>query len=676
MQAYFKKIRIASAIIIFVELASLLTFFFLYYYDVGSLKSSIDSYSLILITIGVVLLDWFIILIILLKINYIRYKNNLKTANLFGSTVQDSIEFAKLGIIAVNEEQNIIWCNEVINTVNEHLLDKNILDEFPKLREFMSKEDENKIIRITIKDLVFDVSYVPTSEVYFFKNVTDYDNLFKYSKEQAIVLGIIMIDNYDDLNSNEDESSDVMAKVKTKINDYFKNYGVLLRKYSNSSYFAICNYESLSKMKENEFEILDIVKEQAQEDELIPTLSIGFAHDFPSVYKLNEMANSAIEIAISRGGDQAVVSKYGSDLQFFGGKSEGVEKRNKVKVRVLADSLISILKNAKNVYIMGHTQMDMDALGSCLGVKAICNHLEIPSQIVYDPKLVERKAKTAFTSTFSKEESKELTILPRDAMNKITSKTLLVVVDFHRPSLALSKELLDACDKVLVIDHHRRSEEFIESPIFTYIETSASSACELIAELIKYSSINPPIEIPSNFATIMLSGVFLDTNYFRSTTSGFRTFEASMILKGFGADNILADDFLKDDYEEHLLISKIVSTIKTPFSGVVYCSCDNDTIIDSVTLSKVANECMQMKGVNAAFTIGRTSNDEVKISARSDGSINVQLICEKLGGGGHFAMAATLFKSKDVNEIIERLEETLEDYLDSARSTTNQESDN
>ena len=416
-----------------------------------------------------------------------------------------------------------------------------------------------------------------------------------------------------------------------------------------------------------QFNILDIVKEQATENELVPTLSIGFAHDFPSIYKLNEMALNAIDIAISRGGDQVVVSKYASDLEFFGGRSEGIEKRNKVKVRILADSLVSLLKNAKNVLVMGHKDMDMDALGSSLGVKAICDSIGVPCHIIYESKLVEKKAKNAFISTFDKDESKEIALTPKEALSKVASKTILVCVDFHRPSLAMSKELLDKCDKVVVIDHHRRSEEFIDNPIFTYFEITASSASELITELINYSSNNPAITIPPSYATIMLAGIFLDTNYYRSTTSGFRTFEASMFLRNFGADNITADDFLKDDYEEHMMISEIISTMKTPYTGVAYCINPKNQPIEQATLAKVANQCMSMRGISAAFSLGKISEGEVKVSARSDGNINVQLLCEKLGGGGHFTMAAAIIKTKDILEAVSILEDVLKIYLDDAR---------
>ena len=380
------------------------------------------------------------------------------------------------------------------------------------------------------------------------------------------------------------------------------------------------------------------------------------------------MANSAIDIAISRGGDQVVVAQYGHDLKFFGGRSESFEKNNRVKLRVLCESLKALIKDSKNVYIMGHKDMDLDSIGSCLGAKALCEGFGVPSKIIFDPKLADRNTRYAVTTTFTRQEFNEKFILPKDALAKFTAKTLLICCDFHKPSLAMSEEVLNVADKVVVIDHHRRSEEFIENPIFTEIDPSASSASELVAELIGYSSNNPKIKILEDYATIMLAGIFLDTNFYKSPVCGIRTFEASMILKENGADNNRADEFLKDDYEEHLLISKIISTIKTPYVGVVYCLGPNDDIIDGDTLSKAANECISMKGINASFIIGKVGDKKVKISARSDGTINVQLLMEKMGGGGHYNMAAMVFDSSRISEIESLLLETLRDHLEEAKT--------
>ena len=669
MKEYLKKSKYFVLVVSILEITTVFLMFLFYYLNVSDFQSYISFEGLFYVLIAFVAFDILTFLYLLFRFLKIRYKNNISTESLFGKNVQSAIEYADLMIAVVNDSKDVIWINERFNQLDKTILDQKITDIYPELKGLDDSESQqNKVITVVIKDRVFSARFIKNANVYLFKDITDYTTLLNISREQALVLGIIMIDNYNDLKEDDERASDIMAKVRIKILDYFKQNGVLLRKYSNDSYYAICNYHSLKKMEDNKFEILDEIKALGDDDALNPTLSIGFAHDVSEVFKLNEMANSAIDIAISRGGDQVVVAQYGHDLKFFGGRSESFEKNNRVKLRVLCESLKALIKDSKNVYIMGHKDMDLDSIGSCLGAKALCEGFDVPSKIIFDPKLADRNTRYAVTTTFTRQEFNEKFILPKDALAKFTAKTLLICCDFHKPSLAMSEEVLNVADKVVVIDHHRRSEEFIENPIFTEIDPSASSASELVAELIGYSSNNPKIKIPEDYATIMLAGIFLDTNFYKSPVCGIRTFEASMILKENGADNNRADEFLKDDYEEHLLISKIISTIKTPYVGVVYCLGPNDDIIDGDTLSKAANECISMKGINASFIIGKVGDKKVKISARSDGTINVQLLMEKMGGGGHYNMAAMVFDSSRISEIESLLLETLRDHLEEAKT--------
>ena len=669
MKEYLKKSKYFVLVVSILEITTVFLMFLFYYLNVSDFQSYISVEGLFYVLVAFVAFDILTFLYLLFRFLKIRYKNNISTESLFGKNVQSAIEYADLMIAVVNDSKDVIWINERFNQLDKTNLDQKITDIYPELKGLDDSESQqNKVITVVIKDRVFSARFIKNANVYLFKDITDYTTLLNISREQALVLGIIMIDNYNDLKEDDERASDIMAKVRIKILDYFKQNGVLLRKYSNDSYYAICNYHSLKKMEDNKFEILDEIKALGDDDALNPTLSIGFAHDVSEVFKLNEMANSAIDIAISRGGDQVVVAQYGHDLKFFGGRSESFEKNNRVKLRVLCESLKALIKDSKNVYIMGHKDMDLDSIGSCLGAKALCEGFGVPSKIIFDPKLADRNTRYAVTTTFTRQEFNEKFVSPKDALAKFTAKTLLICCDFHKPSLAMSEEVLNVADKVVVIDHHRRSEEFIENPIFTEIDPSASSASELVAELIGYSSNNPKIKIPEDYATIMLAGIFLDTNFYKSPVCGIRTFEASMILKENGADNNRADEFLKDDYEEHLLISKIISTIKTPYVGVVYCLGPNDDIIDGDTLSKAANECISMKGINASFIIGKVGDKKVKISARSDGTINVQLLMEKMGGGGHYNMAAMVFDSSRISEIESLLLETLRDHLEEAKT--------
>lgn len=662
-----RKMKIRALFIIALELISAAALAVIYFYNFFNFRDIFIIEYLFATLAGFVVINVLFIWVMLIRLSKIRKKSDLKAAELIGNDVQEAYKFGMIGLVVVDENDIVLWTNDLFQERQIDLLDINILDWQPNLRE-LHDASPDVVVKIEVNSRNYDVKYLSDAGLYIFKDMTEYESIFEYSREQAPVLGIIMLDNYSDVAGNLDDANDVISKVKNLIFDYAKEYGVLLRRYRNDAYFALCNFTSLQRMKKDRFSLLEKVRELGAKEETPPTLSIGLAHDFPDVIKLNEMAGNAIDIAMSRGGDQVVVSKYGDELIFFGGKSEAQEKRNKVKVRVMADSVLSLIKNSSNVIIMGHTAMDTDALGACLGMRAICEYCNKSSHIVYDPKLMERKAKFAFTGAFSREELARITISPSDSIDKVRSNTLVIVCDVHRPSLTMAPKLLEKATKVMVIDHHRRAEEFIESPVFSYVEPSASSTCELVTELIRYSSANPRIEISPTYATIMLSGIFLDTTYFKSKNTGIRTFEASMVLKEYGADNSVADDYLKDEFEEYSLVTKIISTLKTPHYGVVYCVAEEGELIEVATLAKVANQCMQMKGVNAAFVIGNTDEKETRVSARSDGTINVQMLAEKMFGGGHFTSAGVTFKNGTIKKAEEKLLEVLNEYLNDARS--------
>lgn len=660
-----KRIKLITFIATAIEVLGVVLLMLMSIYNWFGLKEFLTIEIIFCILAGVVVVDFILIWIFIFRISYVRQRSDLTAAELIGTDVNEAYNFGMIGLVVCDDNFNVLWINELLKERKFSILDKNILDWQPALRELLDGGGENTA-KIIYNSRNYEVRYLSDAKLYIFKDITDLESITNYSIDQSVSVGIIMIDNYRDVSGNLEDANDVISKVRNEIFEYAKEFGVLLRRYRNDAYFAICNHVSLENMKKDRFSILEKVRIIGAKEDTPPTLSIGFAHDFPDVNKLNDMAGVAIDIAMSRGGDQAVVSKYGEELLFFGGKTEAMESRNKVEVRVIADSLINAIKSANNILIMGHTDADMDAIGSCLGILAICNHVNKEAHIVYDSKHVERKAKNAFSTLFSRDEIAKMTLMPKEALEKVRSNTLIIVVDVHKANMTMSPAIIEKASKVIVIDHHRRGEDFIENDIFHYIEPSASSASELITELIRYASVNPRIELKSSYATLMLSGIFLDSNYFKAKTTAMRTFEASMILKEYGADNSLADDFLKDEYEEYSLISSITSTMKTPYYGVVYCMADEKEIIEPATLAKVANSCMQIKGVNGCFVIGRVSDNTVRISARSNGKINMQLLAEKMGGGGHFTSAAVPLKNYSLQRAESYLMETLATFLPDA----------
>ena len=661
-------VRIIAFITIAIEIIGLALFTIFYFNDLNHAKEVCKPEYIIVGAVVVVVINVIMLWIATIRVASYRHKTDLKAAEVIGSDVQEAYNFAMIGLVVTDENDIVIWDNSLFKERHIDIIDTNIFDWQKDLRVLKEKANSDEVVKTIINNRNFEVKFLSDAGLWIFKDTTDYESIYTYNKQQAPVVGILSIDNYDEVIKGDDDYNDTITKAKDLIFDYAQKYGILLRKYKDSNYLMLCNYDAYSKMKDDNFSIVDRVRQVSKGEDIPLTLSIGIARDFPDVVKLNELANAALSIAMSRGGDQVVVSVYGKEMEFYGGKTEAQEKRSRVKIRVLADSLINLIKNASNVLIMGHTNMDMDALGACLGVKAICDRIQVPSKVVVDLRATESKTRAAITSMFNKEELVNLIATSKDALGMVENDTLVVVCDVHIPNMVMAPALLDKTNKVVVIDHHRRAEEYIESPVFDYIDPAASSASELITEFIRFSSISPRIELSPTFATIMLSGIFLDSSFYKSKNTGIRTFEASTILKEFGADNSVADDLLKDGYEEYVETTSIVRNIKTVEYGVVYAIADPNKIYDTASIAKAANTCLSMKEVHAAFVIGKTSNRETKISARSDGLINVSFLCEKLGGGGHFTSSAATFLKSDVKEVEALLLNVLHLYLADAKN--------
>ena len=664
-----KRIKIASFIIILLEILAGSIFSIFYFNNFFDFQAVMTPFAVALASVVVLVVNCLFVWIVILLLSSLRQKTDLRAAEVIGSDVQEAYNFAMIGLAITDDKNIVLWTNDLFKARHIEIMDMDIISWQPELSALRDVNNGDQPVKIVVNSRTYSVKLLAEAGLWIFKDITDFEQIFNYSKEQAPVVGILTIDNYDDVVRGDDDFNDVVTKVKNDIFSYAKEYAILLRRIKDDSYSMLCNYSSFSRMLEDKFSIIDKVRGESSRGEIPLTLSIGIAHDFPDVNKLNDLANDALDIAMSRGGDQVVVSTYGQEMKFYGGKSEAQEKRNRVKTRVLADSLISLINASDRVLIMGHANMDMDAFGACLGMKAICNRLKKNSRIVADIKNTEAKTRAAMITSFGKDELEKLIINSKEAESMIGGNTLLVVVDVHIPSMVMAPKLVDMAAKIVVIDHHRRAEEYIESPVFNHIDPAASSTCELISEFIRFSSINPKIELPSTYATIMLSGIFLDSGYFKSRSTGIRTFEAATILKEYGADNSLADDFLKDDFEEHKEVTEITTNLETPFYGVVIATANQDRLYDHATIAKAANTCLTYKGVHAAFVIGKISQREIRVSARSDGTINVSLLAEKLGGGGHFTSAAATFIGTDLKTIKEKILVVLETSLVEATNT-------
>lgn len=596
-----------------------------------------------------------------------RSKNELTTAQVLGADLQEAYLYGQLGMVIVDEDKNIIWTNDYLQRIGMNLIDHPISELSKELESLLDTGDDNSNVKVEFNKKFFQAKLIREANLFLFKDITESESERQVFIDESTMVGYLQIDNYSDLAGSMDETTFTVktSDLQKLLGEYANTYGVYLRPIKNDTFLILGNKRSFDRMKNDNFKIVDQIRTTFDNTF---TISLGFATGYPGIPTMAQEAREALDVAISRGGDQIVVSPYGENLIYIGGKTESKHSENRAKIRILSQSFTTTVKNASNVLIIGHYMADFDAIGACIGVYAMCQALKIPVKIIYDPTNVETNCKHAFAKTFTPGKIQLMTANYNDATLLITPKTLLVVVDINFPARLLFPNFIQEDDdmKVAIIDHHRPGTSTFHNVVFNGIDSSASSTCELVAEYIATSKYK--IDLTPEEATFMLAGTMLDTDHFRNKVSA-ATFEAMGILKRFGADSLKADDFLKEDFEQYSLKVKFMNHLETPFTGIVIATDPDETeLVDRSVLAIVSQESMTIAGIDAAFTIGRVSPTEVGISARSNTTVNVELIMRKMGGGGHFAAAATAIESTSVSEVAEQLKEVLNDYLSMART--------
>jgi c-di-AMP phosphodiesterase-like protein len=667
------QLRLSTLLILFVEVALITAGFLSYYYNYLGIQSVVSINVLVLIMLVFMMFNILFMLSFLSRLLDNRQQKDLKTADLLGSDIPEAYRMAGLGIMIVDDDLQIIWVNEVIQDMNDKLIETNILDWKAELRPLTSGQVTDVMVTITGK--TFLVRFLKQSKMFILKDVTAYEDLLDVYKRESTVVGVLVLDNYEENAPAFDEQSDYISLIRTKVVSYFHDIGFVIQKIRSDSYYILGNMTALAAFKKDNFKILETIYNLEKGQSKLITLSIGIAYGVnDDVRKLNAMAFEAVEISVARGGNQGIIDDH-NKKEPFGGFRLTQDNEMKVDLRIQErnDNIMKAIKNAKTIYIVGHKETDMDALGASLAVKAICDHFKKPSKVILDYQDTEKRTRAAVSSLFSVEENKFNFTTSEKANSLIDSKDLLVVVDVNNPDLVVGNSILFKRIPTIVIDHHKRTDLSISDTILEpIIETTASSATELVVDIIMHNRYIKPNDFTphANFSTIMLGGIYLDTNFYRLSTVGPRTFEASRFLIEKGAETNKAHDLLKEDFKELLIINRITASAETMDNGVLLAAFDEeDPIVDSVLISKISNAMMDMRGVNATFVIGKVNAEgKLKVSARSDGTINVALIMEKLGGGGHYSMAA--YESTEIKSIVEmkiKIKEILKEYLVRAR---------
>lgn len=567
------------------------------------------------------------------------------------------IQEMPIGILLYNDEKAIEWTNPFMHKVTgeEMLIGKNLADILPGL----VIKPEQKKMEFTHNERVYEVLVRPEERLLYFKDITEFKELsIRYNQEKS-VLAIIHLDNLDEVGQVMDEQSRTLlsTSVAGVINEWAQKHGIYLRRVTSDKFIALMDRETLEKLEESRFDILDVVRDMTADNKIPVTLSIGVGAGVPSYIELGQIAQSSLDIALGRGGDQAAV-KVGNKLTFFGGKSNAVEKRTRVRARVIAHALRDLIHEAEHVIVMGHKQPDMDAIGASLGVlKAVQVHNKTGYVVLDD---VNPSIERLMKEVYAQPELAEAFITPEQAIRLISGRTLLVIVDTHRPSLVIEPRLLEETSRIVVIDHHRRSEEFIEDPVLIYLEPYASSTAELVTELLQYQS--DRIHLDSLIATALLAGIVVDTKSFAFRT-GSRTFEAASFLRRNGADTSTVQRFLKEDLGQFIKRARLIMNTEVYQERLAIAVGDLREEYTQVQVAQAAELLLTLSGIQASFVVARRHDDAVLISGRSLGDINVQAIMEQLGGGGHLTGAATQMENISLKEAVRRLKEAIDASL-------------
>lgn len=481
-------------------------------------------------------------------------------------------------------------------------------------------------------------------------------------------IGIISLDNYDDIIDRMDDKyiSSLNTLVTTMISDWASDNRIFYKRINSERYFFVAKEADIERMKENQFVLLKQVKEAEINSEFVLTLSMGIAYGEMDIEKVGEVAQNNLDLAQARGGDQVVVKDVDPNAkpQFFGGNTDGTIRRTRTRSRAMSLALKKIFLENHKIFVMGHRFPDMDAMGAAFGIASLAKLVKREAYVLFNRDEINPDMTRCLTELDKYTELENMLITEKEALAKIDNRSVLVMVDYHKPSLSISQNVYDAFEKIIIIDHHRRGDEFPNKPLLTYIETSASSASELVSEFIQFQT-NHKNRLPKFVPTLLLAGIYVDTKSFAVRTTG-KTFDMASFLKSQGADIALVQYLLSSDLDSYLSISRLVARSAYYRKDIVVSVADDREIYDGVTVAKTADTLLSLNGIHASFVITKQAGGVIGISARSSGKINVQTIMEALGGGGHFTNAATQIKGKNLDEVQQELFQEL-DKLESTK---------
>lgn len=579
------------------------------------------------------------------------------------SKMHMSVHSFPMSAVIIDSAGRIVWTNgkftEEFPDCCEYGMELSDITDIPPA-DFFTDDG----ITVRYKDKVYKVfARIPDEDeakeltLLFFKNITDITALETEKKLSQPVVILFMVDGYEELISGclESEKAHVSVQIDKLLEDFAGQTTGVLRKNASDRFIAVIEERHLQEILRNKVEILDKAREIFVNDRLNVTMSIGIGRTGKTLKESEQFARQALEMALGRGGDQAAV-KTDNGFEFYGGVSKGVERHTKVKTRIIANSLLELVDNTDKIFIMGHKYSDLDSVGSSVGLTCAIRNLGKSAWAVCDYSTSLAKV---LIDRFPHVDGEEpLFTEPADAMEELTDNSLLIICDTHNPLIIESKELYEKAKKVVVIDHHRKMVNYIDNAVIFHHEPYASSASEMVTELIQY--FGEAGKLRAVQAECLLAGIMLDTKNFVMKT-GVRTFEAAAVLRKMGADTITVKKMFSSSIDSYKRKTQIVAEAEI-YRKCAIAPCDFYADDLRIVAPQAADELLTIKNVDASFVLFKTMSNEISISARSMGNLNVQLIMEALGGGGHQTMAGAQLKDVTVNEALDTLKKSIDDY--------------
>ena len=590
------------------------------------------------------------------EIEQIQYVNHQAEDSL-----SSLLEQMPVGVVKLNmESSEIEWFNpyaELMLTTEDGEID------LPQLQEIIKTSISSPGIYANVGEKRYAVHLDRNSGVLYFFDVSgEYEATVELVTSRPVI-GIISVDNYDDLEDETSESdiSHINSFVANFVAEFTGKYQMFSRRVTMDRFYLFTDYTVLEQLMQDKFSVIDTFREEAKQRDLPLTMSMGLSYGDGDHEGIGKVALSNLNLAEVRGGDQVVVKENDETKNpiYFGGGSAASIKRTRTRTRAMMTAISEKLRSVDRVFVVGHKNLDMDALGSAVGMQLFASNILDESYVVYDAEQMSPDIHRAIQFLENEGVTKLLPL--NQAIEMVTNRSLLVMVDHSKTALTLSKEFYDLFTQTIIIDHHRRDQDFPENAVITYIESGASSASELVTELIQFQN-SKKARLSRIQASVLMGGMMLDTKNFTSRVTS-RTFDVASYLRTRGSDSIVIQELAATDFEEYRLVNELILQGQAVQPSILVAQAKDGKEYDIVVISKAADTMLAMSGIEASFVIAKNSQGDISISARSRSKINVQRIMEELGGGGHFNLAAARLTDMTLQEAGDKLKTVISNEI-------------